>query len=159
MEDLKVTASGYDFKPAQAAMQRYVDGNLLSGISWAVMVGRDLVDVDCVGWADKEAQTRLRTDHIFRVFSNTKLITSCAALLLVEEGKLRLDDAIEKHIPQLGNRKVLRSARPRCMIPSRRRVRSPSASFSATAPGSATASSTPAPSSSRRSTSAACTIR
>ena len=82
MEDLKVTASGYDFKPAQAAMQRYVDNNLLSGISWAVMVGRDLVDVNCVGWADKEAQTPLRTDHIFRVFSNTKLITSCAALLL-----------------------------------------------------------------------------
>ena len=97
MQDLKVTANGYDFKPAQAAMQRYVDGNLLSGISWAVMVGRDLVDVNCVGWADKEAQTPLRTDHIFRVFSNTKLITSCAALLLVEEGKLGLDDAIEKH--------------------------------------------------------------
>ena len=66
MEDLKVTANGYDFKPAQAAMQRYVDNNLLSGISWAVMVGRDLVDVNCVGWADKEAQTPLRTDHIFR---------------------------------------------------------------------------------------------
>ena len=108
MEDLKVTANGYDFKPAQAAMQRYVDNNLLSGISWAVMVGRDLVDVNCVGWADKEAQTPLRTDHIFRVFSNTKLITSCAALLLFEEGKLELDDPIEKFIPQLGNRKVLR---------------------------------------------------
>ncbi len=108
MEDLKVTANGYDFKPAQAAMQRYIDNNLLSGISWAVMVGRDLVDVNCVGWADKEAQTPLRTDHIFRVFSNTKLITSCAALLLFEEGKLRLDDPIEKFIPQLGNRKVLR---------------------------------------------------
>ena len=108
MEDLKVTANGYDFKPAHAAMQRYVDGNLLSGISSAVMVGRDLVDVNCVGWADKEAQTPLRTDHIFRVFSNTKLITSCAALLLFEEGKLGLDDPIEKFIPQLGNRKVLR---------------------------------------------------
>ena len=36
MEDLKVTASGYDFKQAQAAMQRYVDGNLLSGVSSAV---------------------------------------------------------------------------------------------------------------------------
>ena len=41
-------------------MQRYVDGNLLSGVSSAVMVGRDLVDVNCVGWADKEAQTPLR---------------------------------------------------------------------------------------------------
>ena len=108
MEDMKVTDSGYDFKPAQAAMQRYVDNDLLSGISWAVLSGRDLVDVNCVGWADKEAQTPLRADHIFRVFSNTKLITSCAALLLYDEGKLGLDDPIEKFIPQLGNRKVLR---------------------------------------------------
>ena len=108
MEDLKVTASGYDFKPARAAMQRYIDNNLLSGISWTVMSGRDLIDVDCVGFADKETQTPLRTDHIFRVFSNTKLVTSCAALLLVEDGKLGLDDPIEKYIPQLGNRKVLR---------------------------------------------------
>ena len=108
MEDLKVTANGYDFKPAHAAMQRYVDRNILAGISSAVMVGRDLVDLNCVGWSDKEAQTPLRTDHIFRVFSNTKLITSCAALLLFEEGKFRLDDPIEKFIPQLANRKVLR---------------------------------------------------
>src|SRR4051794_16708705 len=108
MQDMKVTASRYDFAPAHAAMKRYVDGNLLSGISSAVLVGRDLVDVNCVGWADKEAQIPLRADHIFRAFSNTKLITSCAALLLYEEGKLKLDDPIERFIPQLGNRKVLR---------------------------------------------------
>jgi CubicO group peptidase (beta-lactamase class C family) len=108
MEDMKVTATGYDFKPARAAMQRYIDNNLHSGISSAVLIGRDLVDVNCVGWADKEAQTPLRADHIFRVFSNTKLITSCAVLLLSEERKLGLDDPIEKFIPQLGNRKVLR---------------------------------------------------
>ena len=108
MEDMKVIAGGYDFKPAHAAMQRYIDDNLLSGISSAVLIGRDLVDVNCVGWADKEAQTPLRVDHIFRVFSNTKLVTSCAALLLYEEGKFKLDDPIERFIPQLGNRKVLR---------------------------------------------------
>ena len=108
MQDLKVTAKGYDFSQAHTAMQRYVDGNLLSGISSAVLVGRELVDVNFTGWADKEAQTPLRADHIFRVFSNTKLVTSCAALLLFEEGKFKLDDPIEKYIPQLGNRKVLR---------------------------------------------------
>jgi hypothetical protein len=69
MEDMNVTASGYDFGAAHAAMRRYVDGNILSGVSSAVLVGRDLVDVNCVGWADKEAQTPLRVDHIFRVFS------------------------------------------------------------------------------------------
>jgi CubicO group peptidase (beta-lactamase class C family) len=106
--DMKVTAGGYDFGAAHAAMQRYVDGNILSGISSAVLVGRDLVDVNCVGWADKEAATPLRVDHIFRVFSNTKLVTSCAALLLFEEGRFKLDDPIEKYIPQFGNRRVLR---------------------------------------------------
>ena len=109
MQDMKVTASGYDFKPAHAAMQRYVDGDILAGVSSAVLVGRDLVDVNCAGWADKEARTPLRVDHIFRVFSNTKLITSCAALLLFEEGKLRLDDPIENTIPQFANRRVLLS--------------------------------------------------
>jgi CubicO group peptidase (beta-lactamase class C family) len=108
MEDTKFTSTGYDFQPAHAAMQRYVDGNLLSGFSSAVFVGRDLVDVKCIGWADKEAQIPLRVDHIFRVFSNTKLITSCAALLLFEEGRFRLDDPIEQFIPQLANRRVLR---------------------------------------------------
>src|SRR5262249_32614090 len=81
MEDMKVTATGYDFGPAHAAVQRYVDGNPLSGFSSAVLVGRDLVDVKCIGRADKEAQIPLRVDRIFRVFLNTKLITSCAALL------------------------------------------------------------------------------
>jgi CubicO group peptidase (beta-lactamase class C family) len=108
MEDMNVTASGYDFGATHAAMRRYVDGNILSGVSSAVLVGRDLVDVHCAGWADKEAQTPLRVDHIFRVFSNTKLITSCAALLLFEEGRFQLDDPVEKFIPQLANRRVLR---------------------------------------------------
>src|ERR1700732_4454497 len=108
MEDMRVTAGGYDFGAAHAAMRRYVDGNILSGVSSAVLIGRDLVDVNCVGWADKEARTPLRVDHIFRVHSNTKLITSCAAMLLFEEDRFQLDDPIEKFIPQLAKRRVLR---------------------------------------------------
>jgi len=108
MEDMKVAAIGYDFQPAHAAMQRFVDGNFLSGFSSAVLVGRELADVKCIGWADKEAQIPLRVDHIFRVFSNTKLVTSCAALLLFEEGHFQLDDPVERFIPQLANRRVLR---------------------------------------------------
>jgi len=110
MEDMKVTARGYDFGAAHAAMRRYVDGNILPGVSSAVLVGRELVDVNCVGWADKEAQTPLRVDHIFRIFSNTKLVTSCAALLLFEQNRFQLDDPIERFIPQLANRRVLRPA-------------------------------------------------
>lgn len=108
MDGVAVTDKGCDFGATHAAMARYVDAQILAGVSSAVLVGRDLVDVNCVGWADREKGVPLRIDHLFRVFSNTKVITSCAALLLYEEEKFALDDPIEKHMPQLANRRVLR---------------------------------------------------
>jgi CubicO group peptidase (beta-lactamase class C family) len=97
MEDMKVTATGYDFRPAHAAMQRYVDGNLLSGFSSAVLVGRELVDVKFIGWADKVAQIPLGVDHIFRVFSNTKLITSDRFLKSVRRFRQASRDSSAKY--------------------------------------------------------------
>lgn len=108
MQDLSLTDSGCDFGPAHAALRRYVDGNLLAGVSSAVLSGRDLIDLHCVGLADRERGIELRPDHLFRAFSNTKLITSCAALLLWEEGRFGLDDPVEQYLPQLANRRVLR---------------------------------------------------
>lgn len=108
MSSLTVTTQGHDFSSLHAAMQRYVDGNILSGVSSAVLVGQDLVDVHCTGWADLEQQTPLREDNLFRVYSSSKLITSCAVLLLFEEGRFQLDDPIERYLPQLGHRMVLR---------------------------------------------------
>ncbi len=109
MNNTIVKANLYDFTPAHAAMQRYVDGRILSGVSSAVLVGRDLVDLHCAGYADIENKIPLRSDHLFRAFSNTKLVTSCAVMLLIEAGRLGLDDPIERYIPQLGNRRVLKT--------------------------------------------------
>jgi CubicO group peptidase (beta-lactamase class C family) len=106
---MKIVQNPYDFSPVRLAMQGYVDKQILAGVSTAVLVGSDLVHLDCVGWADKENGIALRPDHLFRVFSNTKLITSIAVLLLMDDGKLRLDDAIENYLPQLGKRRVLRA--------------------------------------------------
>lgn len=108
MTDMSVKENAYDFNPLHEAMQGYVDKELFSGISSAVLVGQDLVDVHAVGMADRENNIPLDTDHIFRAFSNTKLITSIAVLMLFEEGRIKLDDPIEKYIPQLGNRQVLK---------------------------------------------------
>lgn len=98
----------YDFSAVHAAMRRYVDAEILPGVSSAVLVGRDLTDLYCAGWADREAKVALREDHIFRVFSNTKLATSCALLMLYEEGRIGLDDPVERFLPQLAKRRVLR---------------------------------------------------
>ena len=106
MQDLTVTAGKHDFSKVHAALRRHVDADLVAGVSSAVLVGRDLVDLHCTGSADREADVAMRTDHLFRAFSNTKLVTSAAVLLLWEEGRFALDDPIEKFIPQLGNRTV-----------------------------------------------------
>ena len=111
MQDMKVTAAGYDFGGHTPPCAGWSTAISCSGVSSAVLVGRDLVDVNCVGWADKEAQIPCASDHLFRVFSNTKLITSCAALLLFEEGRFELDDPIERFLPQLG--------KPPCAAPGR----------------------------------------
>jgi CubicO group peptidase (beta-lactamase class C family) len=98
-----------DFSAARTAMQRYVDQEIIAGVSWAVLRGREIVDQQCVGLADREADVALRPDHIFRAFSNTKIVVTCAIMLLVEEGRIGLDDPVEKFLPQLGNRKVLKA--------------------------------------------------
>ncbi|MBC3833139.1 beta-lactamase family protein [Undibacterium amnicola] len=88
-------------------MQSYVDRKILSGVSSAILSGQDLVHFHAAGWADIENQIPLRHDHLFRVFSNTKLLTSMAIMQLIEQGKLGLDDAVEIYLPQLGKRQVL----------------------------------------------------
>ena len=106
--DTSVQSGGLDFSALHAAMRKTVEADLLIGVSSAVLRGRSLVDLHCTGLADRERNEALRTDHLFRIFSNTKLLTSCAVMLLWEEGKLGLDDPIERYIPQLGKRQVLR---------------------------------------------------
>ena len=101
------------FQALHAALQSQVERQFLSGASSALLRGREVVDRFVCGQADAEAGVPLREDHIFRVFSNTKLLTSCAVLLLMEDGRLRLDDPVERYLPQLAQRQVLRAGATR----------------------------------------------
>ncbi|MEJ8836380.1 serine hydrolase domain-containing protein [Ramlibacter sp. AN1133] len=98
-----------DFTPVDAALRRRIASEELVGVSYAVLRGGASVARNCIGWADREAQVPLREDHLFRAFSNTKLVTSCAALRLVEQGRIGLDDPVAEYIPALG---ALRALRP-----------------------------------------------
>lgn len=109
MPDLSLKPSTLDTSPLRNAVRQMVDEQIIPGASWALLQGRELVDVQCVGWADIEARTALRTDHIFRIFSNTKLVSSVCALQLIEAGKLGLDDPVARYLPQVQNLQVLRA--------------------------------------------------
>jgi len=58
------------------------------------------------GVRDPATKQPMTDDTIFRIFSMTKPITSVAAMMLVDQGKLKLDDAVEKYIPSFGKAKV-----------------------------------------------------
>ena len=58
------------------------------------------------GLRDREKNLPMEKDTIFRIYSMTKAITSVAALMLEEEGKLNFDDSISKYFPSLKNMKV-----------------------------------------------------
>jgi CubicO group peptidase (beta-lactamase class C family) len=56
-----------------------------------------------------DCQEPMRRDSIFRIASMTKPITALAALQLIEAGKLRLDEPVDRLLPELANRRVLRT--------------------------------------------------
>ena len=58
------------------------------------------------GWLDAAAKTPMPKDAIFRIYSMSKPITSVAAMMLVEQGKLLLSDPVQKYIPAFADMKV-----------------------------------------------------
>ncbi len=67
------------------------------------------VHVEALGTLEFGDPAPMKRDTIFRIASITKLITAAAAMILVEECKLRLDDSIERWLPELANGRVLKS--------------------------------------------------
>ena len=96
-------------KRLTAAMQAHVDQGAVAGVVTLVHRHGETVHSDVLGWQDEEANIPMRRDTLFRIASMTKPIVSVAALMLVEEGRLRLGEAVDKFLPELANRKVLRS--------------------------------------------------
>ncbi|MEU4293918.1 serine hydrolase domain-containing protein [Kribbella sp. NPDC026596] len=71
------------------------------GVQAAIRVGDELVLSTALGHSDEVAGTPLRTDHLFRIASHSKTFTATSILQLVEQGKVRLDDPIDAHVPEL----------------------------------------------------------
>lgn len=94
--------------PALEAVNGFVASDCFAGAALAVWRDGD-THVGCAGWRDKEASLPIERDTIFRITSMTKPITSVAALMLVEEGRLSLDDPISRWAPAFGSMRVLRS--------------------------------------------------
>ena len=85
--------------------QEVSEGRLPGGVLLVTREG-DVVLEHAFGWRDLEADDLMRPDAIFRIASMSKLVTSVAALMLQEEGKLLLSDPVSKYIPEFARTTV-----------------------------------------------------
>ncbi|AMV25583.1 Esterase EstB [Gemmata sp. SH-PL17] len=85
-----------------AALQPYLDNYKIAGIIGVVADKTGKVHYkNLMGFADVEAKKAISEDNVFWIASMTKMFTSASIMMLVDEGKVSLDDPVTKFIPQL----------------------------------------------------------
>jgi CubicO group peptidase (beta-lactamase class C family) len=93
-------------------LRRFVDSGEYAGTISLLMRGGQVADVYVYGMQDIENKFPMGRDTICRMYSQSKIITTVPALILVEEGKIDLGDPVEKYLPQLSNRQVVIGGTP-----------------------------------------------
>ena len=88
------------------AIQAYIDRGEVAGAVTLVARRGKVVHLEARGWRDIEAQKPLSTDSLFRLASQTKPVTAAAAMILLEQGRFRLDDPIAKYLPEFSDMQV-----------------------------------------------------
>ena len=95
----------------QTGLEKLVAGNKIPGALVLIARHGKVAYVTTVGCRDLAKKTPMTEDTIFAIASMTKPITCVAAMMLVEEGKLGLDDPVEKYLPEFKELRVLASAK------------------------------------------------
>lgn len=99
VEPEAVGVSGERLARLDAAMQAYVDARKAAGLVAYVARAGGVVHLRGYGMADAEAERAMSPDTLFRLASMTKPVTSVAALMLIEEGRLALEDPVARYLP------------------------------------------------------------
>ncbi|HSF45568.1 MAG TPA: serine hydrolase domain-containing protein, partial [Chitinophagaceae bacterium] len=88
-------------------LQSWVDAKQMNGCVGFIARKGKIIYQKSFGFDNIEKKTPMRTDHIFRIASQTKAITSVAVMMLYEEGKISLNDPVSKFIPEFKSPKVI----------------------------------------------------
>jgi len=101
-----VGMSSEKLSQVKPAVQALVENEKIAGASVIVARKGKIALFETFGMMDREANKPMEPDTIFRFYSMTKPVTSVAAMMLYEEGKLKLDDPVSKYIPDFKSLKV-----------------------------------------------------
>ena len=102
----EVGLSAERLKRVTELMQRLIDARTFSGSVTLIARNGRVAHFEAQGLMDLESKKPMQRDAIFRIMSMTKPVVGVAAMMLVEEGKLRLTDPVGRFVPDLQNLKV-----------------------------------------------------
>lgn len=100
------TASVTADSPIAAALKPFVEEHALAGAVALVADKDKVLSITTVGYADIADGRPMKPDTIYWIASQTKPITAVAVMILVDEGKISLDDPIEKYLPEMKELRV-----------------------------------------------------
>ena len=90
----------------EAVTQKHIESGTVPGAVMLVARRGKIAWYKTLGFRDRAAKDPMRPDSIFRIYSMTKPIVSVAAMMLVEEGRIQVNDPVSKYLPEIGNMKV-----------------------------------------------------
>jgi CubicO group peptidase (beta-lactamase class C family) len=106
------TATKASLDPAQLAkipkrLREFVDSGKAAGMVTLVARHGQVAALDAIGYTDFDTKQPIKTDAIFQLHSMTKPMVCLGVLMLAEDGKLTINDPIEKHLPEFRGQMVL----------------------------------------------------
>ena len=96
-----VGLSSERLQQVNALVKRHLDAKSFAGAVTLVARNGRIAHLQAHGIADLESKQPMKTDSMFRIMSMTKPVVGVAILMMMEEGKVRLNDPVSKFIPEL----------------------------------------------------------
>ena len=93
-----------------SVLQGDVDRGLIPGAVLLIARAGQIGYAEAFGWRDREGRAPMALDAIFRIASMTKPVTSVAAMMLAEEGKLQIAAPVAEYLPEFHDRTSVSSA-------------------------------------------------
>ena len=92
--------------PLQPVLQSFVDKRIAAGVVTLVASKDKVLDLEAAGYASLANKTPMRKDAVFWIASMSKSLTGTALMMLVDEGKVSLDDPVEKYLPEFKGQQI-----------------------------------------------------
>jgi CubicO group peptidase (beta-lactamase class C family) len=90
-------------------MQAFVDRGEISGVVALAGTAEGITTLEAIGNRDLADDQPMRPDTLFRIASMTKPVTAMSVLMLADEGKLKIDDPVEKYLPEFRGQMLVAS--------------------------------------------------